>query len=65
MHTGVFYSLTVLVLTTIIIIYLIKTWHVKIQAGKEQAYQKCPKNCSLYNETQANIKRKFFKNSKI
>ncbi|QIQ32090.1 hypothetical protein DER53_03810 [Parageobacillus toebii NBRC 107807] len=40
MHTGVFYSLTVLVLTTIIIVYLIKTWHVKIQAGKEQAYQK-------------------------
>lgn len=40
MHTGVFYSLTVLVLITIIIVYLIKTWQVKIQAGKEQVYQK-------------------------
>jgi uncharacterized protein YlxW (UPF0749 family) len=40
MHTGVFYSLTVLILTTIIIVYLLKIWQTKIQAGKEQAYQK-------------------------
>jgi uncharacterized protein YlxW (UPF0749 family) len=40
MHTGVFYSLTVLVLITIIIVYLLKIWQTKIQAGKEQTYQK-------------------------
>jgi cytochrome oxidase assembly protein ShyY1 len=40
MHTGAFYSLTVLTLATIIIVYMLKTWQIKIQAGKEQAYQK-------------------------
>lgn len=40
MHADKFFALTVMGFAVIIIVYLIRTWQIKIQAGKEQAYQK-------------------------